>query len=583
MDFFDLLTFIGGLALFLFGMNVMGTALEKQAGGRFKTILERITSNPISGVLLGTGITAIIQSSSATTVMVVGLVNSGIMTLGNSVGVIMGANIGTAVTAWLLSLTGISGTGSILLQMCKPSSFSPILALVGIALLMFSKSDRKQDMGKILLGFATLMFGMETMSDAVSGFRDMPSFRSILTMFQNPILGILAGTVVTAIIQSSSASVGILQAISATGGITFAAAIPIIMGQNIGTCVTALISCAGTSANAKRAALIHLFFNVIGVAVCLTGFYLLNAFIGFGFMDESINAVGIAVVHTVFKIINTAIFLPFTKKLVKLATICVKDKDVDQKFLQLDERFFATPSFAVSRCQELTNEMAEISRNTLFRAMRLLDNYDASEIREINAAEEEVDTYEDKLGTYMVKLSAKSMSVADSREVSKLLHCISDFERISDHAVNIMQTAQELYQKDIRFSDEASAELNTMGKAVGEIVEIAFNAFTSGSVDLAYQVEPLEQVIDQLKSQMKARHIARLQRGACTTLLGFVFNDLITNYERVADHCSNIAICLIEVSKNSMDAHDYLNKLMGSYNSEFNDLYVHYVEKYQLD
>lgn len=582
VDIFDILTFLGGLALFLYGMNVMGGALEKQAGGRFKRVLERITSNPLSGVLLGTGITAIIQSSSATTVMVVGLVNSGILTLGNSVGVIMGANIGTAVTAWLLSLTEIDGTGSFLLQMCKPSSFSPVLAVIGICLVMGAKSDRKRDIGKILLGFAVLMFGMETMSTSVAPLQDVPQFREVLTMFSNPILGVLAGTVVTGIIQSSSASVGILQAMSATGSITFAVAIPIVMGQNIGTCVTALISSAGTNANARRAALVHLFFNILGVIVCLSGFYILNAIFDFSFMEQNIDAVGIAIVHTVFKIINTCIFLPFNKQLVRLATLCVKEKGAEQKFQLLDDRFLSTPSFAVARCHELTVEMAELSQDTLFRAMSLLHDFNESEAKAVTEAEDEVDIYEDKLGTYMVKLSAKSMSMADSRELSKLLHCIGDFERISDHAVNIMQTGEELYQKDLHFSDEAISDLKVMYRAIQEIVDMAVRAFDKNDVQLARNVEPLEQVIDQLKAQLKARHIARLQRGECTTLLGFVFSDLITNYERVADHCSNIAVCMIEVSNNSFDTHEYLNTLKSSDDHEFTHLYTKFAEKYQL-
>lgn len=581
MNFFGILTFIGGLAFFLYGMDIMGKALEKQAGGRFKRTLEKVTSNPVTGVLLGTGITAIIQSSSAATVMVVGFVNSGIMSLENSVGVIMGANIGTAATAWLISLTGIESTNFIL-QMFKPSSFTPVLAAIGVCFIMFSKSDKKKDYAQIMLGFAVLMFGMETMSEAVKPLSQVPAFRQILTMFSNPILGVLAGTVVTGIIQSSSASVGILQAMSMTGSITYATAVPIIMGQNIGTCVTALISSVGTTPNARRAALIHLYFNIIGVVVFLSLFYIIDAFAGWPFVNDSVNAVTIAVVHTVFKVFNTLVFLPFSKKLVHLAKISVRDDEKERKFQQLDERFLDTPSIAVAQCRELTSSMADLSRRALNRSLALLDKYSESESRRVLDDEDEVDLYEDKLGSYLVKLSSKSMSMDDSHEVSKLLHCIGDFERISDHSVNIMRTAEELYQKDMRFSAVAQEDTRIMSKAVSEIVDMAVTAFANNDVELAHKVEPLEETIDLLKAQLKARHIARLQRGECTTLLGFVFSDLITNFERVADHCSNIAVCIIQVNQDSFDTHEYLNTLKNSDDENFNSLYNDYVEKYQL-
>ena len=581
MDFFDILTFVGGLALFLYGMNVMGESLEKLAGGRFKQVLERITSNPLSGVALGTFITAIIQSSSATTVMVVGFVNSGIMTLENSVGVIMGANIGTAATAWLLSLAGIESTNFVI-QMFKPSSFSPVLAAIGVCFVMFSKSEKKKDSGQIMLGFAVLMFGMETMSATMKPLSEDPNFRSALVWFTNPILGVITGTVITGIIQSSSASVGILQAMSMTGSITFATALPIIMGQNIGTCVTALISSAGSSANARRAALVHLYFNIIGVFIFLTLFYSVNAIVGLPFYNSTVRAVDIAIIHTVFKVFNTTILLPFRAQLLKLAMISVKDEPGEKKFLRLDDRFLVTPGFAVVQCRELTADMAELSRSTLFAAMDLTAHYNEQDARKIVEAEDEADRYEDKLGAYLVKLSSKSMALSDSHEVSKLLHCIGDFERIADHAVNIMRTAEELDQKNINFSGEALKDLEIMYCAVFEIVNMAIDAFRENDVALAAKVEPLEQVIDLLKAQLKARHVARLQRGECTTILGFVFSDLITNFERVADHCSNIAVAILQVDQDSFESHEYLNTMKSSDNKAFMGLYSEYREKYKL-
>lgn len=581
MDFFSVLTFVGGLSLFLFGMNIMGKSLEKQAGGRFKAILEKVTSNPISGIVLGTGITAIIQSSSATTVMVVGFVNAGIMTLENSVGVIMGANIGTTATAWLISLTSIEST-NFFLQLCKPTSFSPVLALVGICLTMLSKSERKKDVGNILLGFAILMYGMDTMSTAVKPLADVPAFTSILTMFSNPLFGVLAGLAVTAVIQSSSASVGILQAMAMTGSITVATALPIIMGQNIGTCVTAIISSTGTSPNARRAALIHLYYNILGVVVFLAIFYSVDAIWGWPFMDTPVNAVSIAVIHTVFNVFNTGVFLPFRKQLVKLAVLSVKSDEKEEKFKAIDDRFLASPGLAVAQCHELTVNMAELSCGSLLRSIKLVSEYNEAEARQLISDEAEVDMYEDKLGTYLVKLSSKSMSLADSHSVSKLLHSIGDFERISDHAINISRTGEEMFTKNIRFSDAANKDLNVMTAAVLEIVEISLQAFINNDMELAQRVEPLEQVVDLLKSQLKARHIARLQRGECTTMLGFVFSDLITNFERVADHCSNIAVCILQVNQDTFDTHEYLNTLKNSDDSNFNAMYDEYSEKYQL-
>lgn len=582
MDVFSVLSLIGGLALFLFGMDVLGKALEKQAGGRFKGVLESMTSSPFKGVLLGAGVTAIIQSSSATTVMVVGFVNSGIMTLQNSIGVIMGANVGTTITAWILSLTGIESS-NIIVQMFKPANFSPIIAVIGMGMLMFCKSEKKRDVATIMLGFAVLMFGMETMSSAVKPLANVESFRNILLLFSNPVLGVLVGALITGVIQSSSASVGILQAMSMTGSITFGTAIPIIMGQNIGTCVTALISCVGTNANAKRAAFVHLYFNIIGTIVLLSLFYILNAFIGFAFLDIAVTPVSIAVIHSMFNLLNTTMLLPFTKQLAKLATLTVKDDSNEERFKLLDERFLTTPAFAAARAKELTNNMAEMCQSSLLMSVGLVkDGYNETDGQAILDAEDESDMYEDKLGTYMVKLSSRSMAVADSREVSKLLHCIGDFERISDHSVAIMRAAKEMHTKRLHFSAAAQEEIETMGDAVSEIVGMAVMAFVDDDVELASRVEPLEQVVDHLKAQLKARHVARLQRGDCTIELGFIFSDIITGYERVADHCSNIAAAIIQIDRDSFDTHEYLNTLKSSDDEHFTSLYDSFKEKYAL-
>lgn len=583
MDIFSILTFIGGLALFLYGMDVMGKGLEKHSGGRFKSVLERLTSNPIKGVLLGAGVTALIQSSSATTVMVVGFVNSGVMQLSQAISIIMGANVGTTITAWLISLTGIQGD-NLLLQMMKPSSFSPVLAAIGIVLSMFSKSTKKQDIGGIMLGFAVLMFGMETMSNAVQPLANVPEFTSILTLFSNPIIGILTGALVTGIIQSSSAAVGILQALSATGSITYASAVPIIMGQNIGTCVTAMISSIGTNKNAKRAAVAHLYFNIIGTTVFLVVYYSLNAILKFPFINDSINAMGIAAVHTIFNLFATIIFLPFTKQLEKLACITVKSSEtsIEEEFRLLDDRLLASPSVAVSQCYATTCQMAEIARDTLFNAMSLTKVYSSTRAEEVKTGEDLVDLYEDRIGTYLVKLSNKDLSVNDSRQTFKMLHCIGDFERVSDHAVNIMKVSKEINDKEISFSKEAADDLNVMHSAVKEIINIAFDAFLKDDVGLAKRVEPLEQVVNKLKSKLKARHIERLRKGGCTTEIGFIFSDLITNYERIADHCSNIALCLIQVQQDNFDTHEYIKELKSSDDEVFAAEYKEFYEKYSL-
>lgn len=582
MDFISILKFLAGIAMFLYGMQVMGDSLERQASGKFRSVLERITSNPFKGVLLGTLVTGIIQSSSATTVMVVGFVNSGIMTLENSVGVIMGANIGTAVTAWLLSLTGIQGD-SLLLQLCKPANFTPILAVISIVILMGSKNERKRDVATMLMGFVVLIFGMDVMSNMVAPLSESEAFADVLTMFQNPILGVLAGTIITAIIQSSSASVGILQAMSATGNISIASAIPIIMGQNIGTCITALISCVGTNANARRAAFVHLYFNIFGVVIFLTLFYLLNAVIGFSFMLMPANPVSIAAIHTIFKIVNTTFFLPFNQFLVKLAKKTVKDDPGQEKFAMLDERFLHNPPIALDCCHQLANHMAELCRESIRVAIDLAHGYNDKLSQSIMESEDSIDQYEDKLGNYMVKLSAQNLSTAESADVSHLLRCIGDLERISDHAVNIVDTSREMEQKDIAFSGEAQEELDTMYRAVHELINIAVDSFINKDTDLAKRVEPLEEVVDVLNKELKARHIARLQRGECTTMLGFVFSDLTMDFERIADHCSNIALSILQSQNAEQGVHQYVIDLKNSDDPQFRSYFNEYAQKYSID
>jgi len=586
MDILQILTMIGGLALFLYGMNVLGDGLKKMAGGRLEKILEKLTTNRVMGLLLGFGVTAVIQSSSATTVMIVGFVNSGLMKLAQATGVIMGANIGTTVTAWILAMSDISGDLWVL-KLLKPEYFTPILAAIGIVMVMMSKKQSRRDIGTILLGFSVLMFGMNTMSDAVSVLKDNPDFQNILTMFTNPILGLLAGAVLTAIVQSSSASVGILQALSVTGAISYANAIPVILGQNIGTCVTALLSSVGTNKNARRAALIHLYFNVIGAVALLVIYMLLGAIVPaetwLPLVDTRMNMFDIAVAHTAMKVLITVLLYPFARGLERLAMLTLPDKpDKKEKVQLLDERFLETPEFAVEQSKRVATEMMELSRQNLIEAISLLDNYDAKLAEKIVKDEKMVDHYEDIVGTYLVKLSARSLNDRDNRGVSMLLHAISDIERISDHAMNIMQTAQEISEKKIEFSADAKRELDIMSRAVLEISDIAYNAFSGENMELAASVEPLEQVVDLLKAQLKARHIDRLQKGECTMVTGFVFSDLITNYERIADQCSNIAVCMIQVSKDNFDTHKYLNTLKDSKDESFIRMYEEYKIKYQL-
>ncbi|MCF0124088.1 MAG: Na/Pi cotransporter family protein [Ruminiclostridium sp.] len=580
MDLFDVLTMIGGLSLFLFGMNTMGSYLEKAAGKSLKMLLSKLTTRKILGFLTGLGVTAIIQSSSATTVMVVGFVNSGLLSLKQAINVIMGANVGTTVTAWILSLTGLEGT-DLFVRLLKPSSFTPVLALIGIILIMAGKSERKKDIGTILLGFAVLMFGMETMSGAVAGLKEVPEFQNILVMFSNPILGVAAGAVLTGIIQSSSASVGILQALSATGQVTFGAAIPIIMGQNIGTTVTALLSSVGTNKNARRTAVVHLMFNVIGTVVWLVAFCAVNRVVQFGFVSQAIDPLGIAIVHTAFNVLCTALLFPFAGLLEKLVCKLIPDAETPDTIQILDERLIATPSVAIARCVEVAGSMAQISMDAMRTACGTLKAFDPKTAQAIREIEEEVDQYEDMLGTYLVKLSAMDLSAGDSRQTAKVLHLISDFERISDHAVNVLESAEEMANKGLSFSAAAKKELDVLLAAVMEIMELALAAFLENDVTRATAVEPLEEVVDTLKEQLRSRHILRLQRGECTIELGFVWSDLLTDLERVADHCSNIAGCVIEMSHDSMDIHGRLDSVRAG-SPGFLKAYDAYAQKYAI-
>ena len=594
MGIFDVLTLVCGLALFLYGMDVMGNGLKKSAGRKLKTILGNLTSNKFKGFLLGLGVTAIIQSSSATTVMVVGFVNSGTMLLSQAVGVIMGANVGTAVTSWLTALNGIEGgaEAAAWLNWLKPDAWMPILALIGICCIMFAKKNRVKDIGTILLGFSVLMVGMDLMSGAVSGLKGDPQFARLLTLFTNPILGVLAGTLLTAIVQSSSASVGILQALSSTGAISYGAAIPIIMGQNIGTCVTAMLSSMGANKNGKRAAFIHLYYNVIGVVIFLvlyyTGGWILDAtgvYDLLGTADSvAIDMWGIALVHTLFKIFSVIVLCPFSKLLEKLACATVRgnDKKGDEFTNMLDERLLDTPSVAIDRCRAVTVQMAAISVSALKKSLALYDNYDSKLADEVRAEEDKSDIYEDALGAYLIKLSEKDMDEADSHEVTKLLHMIGDFERISDHAVNLVESAEEMKDKDLKFSDSATVELAKMRGAVDEIVTIAEEAFRTGDIKIAARVEPLEQVVDYLKDEIKKNHIIRLQKSECTIEHGFVLSDMLNNLERVSDHCSNVAGCLIEMSQHEIvGLHEYLHTVKAG-GEEFHRLYGEYMAKYRI-
>lgn len=580
MTIFNALNLIGGLCLFLFGMNLMGQALERRAGSGLRSLLEKMTKNRLMGLLAGLGVTAVIQSSSATTVMVVGFVNSGLMTLRQSIGVIMGANIGTTVTAWILSLSGIEGS-SLLVQMFKPSTFTPILALVGIILYMFCKADKKKDTGMILLGFATLMFGMEAMSSAVSSLRNVPQFREIFLMFSNPILGVLVGAVLTGIIQSSSASVGILQALASTGQVTYGAAIPIIMGQNIGTCVTALLSSIGTNKNARRAALVHLNFNVIGATVGIVLFYVVRAVAAPVLLGQAASEWGIAVAHSIFNILCTAVLLPMGGLLEKLVLRLVPEGKQPQREAELDERLLATPALALERCRTLIADMASYSMESLRESLNAITAYNQKSAEHIREDEAKTDHYEDIIGSYLVKLSARKIGESDSALAAEYLRIIGDFERIADHSVNILESAEEMQQKGIAFSAAALQEYATMAGAVREVTALAYDSFVSGDVQAARQVEPLEQVIDDLKEEMRTRHIRRMQQGSCGIEAGFIWSDLLTNLERVSDHCSNIACCMIEGADHNLHRHEVLQSIRGS-GEIFDREYSSYRQKYAL-
>ena len=579
MTIFNVFSLLGGLALFLFGMDIMGKALEKQAGGQLQKILSKLTDNPLKGFFLGLGVTAVIQSSSATTVMVVGFVNSGIMELHQAIGIIMGSNVGTTVTSWILSLSGLQGD-SLLINLLKPTSFSPLLAFIGILLYM-CKSEKKKGVGTILIGFAVLMTGMTTMSNAVRPLQNEAWFTSLFTRFSNPLLGVLVGALVTGIIQSSSASVGILQALSSTGVITYGSAIPIIMGQNIGTCVTALISSVGANKNARRAAMVHLYFNIIGVTLFLAMYYGLNLVLHFTFVNDTVTAWGIAVIHSVFNIAATAVLLPFANVLEKLAILTIPDDAKKESFALLDERLLKTPAVAVERARAATADMAELARVGVVQAMSLTHQWDDTLAQKVRDEEAKVDQYEDALGTYLVKLSSRELSHADSQSVNTLLHTISDFERISDHSVNLLSSAEEIHAKNIAFSQDAHEELQVLEGAVQDVLSRTTDAFRKADLHLASKVEPMETVVDELVRAIKARHVARLQAGSCSIEYGFVLEDLLTNYERVCDHCSNVAVAQIEVAQDSFDTHAYLNDLRYGNDTKESEQFRRRLDRYR--
>ncbi len=580
MDLFQFLNLLGGLSLFLFGMNVMGQALERRAGSRLRSLLARMTTNKAAGLLTGLAVTAVIQSSSATTVMVVGFVNSSLMTLRQAINMIMGANIGTTVTAWILSLAGISSS-NIFIRLLKPTSFTPVLAFVGIIYYMFCKNDKKKDTGLILLGFATLMFGMETMSGAVAGLREVPEFQNLFLLFRNPVLGVLAGTVLTAIIQSSSASVGILQALAVTGQVSYGAAIPIIMGQNIGTCVTAMLSAVGANKNAKRAAMVHLSFNVIGTAVWLTVFCLVKWLLAPAFLDQSASLLGIAVAHSVFNVLCTLLMLPLSSMLEQLVCKIVPDDKKPEVVSELDERLLTTPPVALARCRKVASDMANCAVTAMKQGITALTAYTPELAAQVRRAEEQTDHYEDILGTYLVKLSTRRISASDSNEAAKLLKIIGDFERISDHAVNLVQSSEEMNSKEMRFSPEASRELGVLTGAVNEILDLSLDAFLHNELSPAGMVEPLEQVIDELKEQLRTAHILRLQQEKCSIEAGFIWSDLLTDLERVSDHCSNIAGCVMDMHEGNLNLHESL-RAMKEDREKFSDRYLVYRKKYQV-
>lgn len=583
MDFFSILTLAGGLAMFLYGMDVMGDNLKKLAGGKLESILAKLTSNRFKGFLLGFFVTAVIQSSSATTVMLVGFVNSGIMKLGQTISIIMGANIGTTVTAWLLSLSGISGD-TFWLKIFKPTSFTPVLMAIGVIMTMVCKSDKKKDIGAILVGFAVLMFGMDTMSGAMSGLKDSPAFGRMLIMFSNPVMGILVGTLLTAIIQSSSASVGILQALSLTVAIPYSTAIPIILGQNIGTTITPILSAITGNTESKRVAIACLYIKVIGVVVVCAVFYILNGILDFAFMNANVTILSIATIHTLFNVLSTIILMPFCKLVEKLTVMTFRDTKPRENtvFDTLDDRFLAMPSFAVEKCRELICDMIDIAHKSVSDATALVSAFDRETVDRIAESEGLVDMYEDKLSTYLVKLAGGNLTHSDSKQVTELLHCVGDIERISDHAVNITEALEELHDKELSFSASAIKDITVISAAVNEILDLSSKALATNDLDIARNVEPLEQVIDKLKLKIKANHIQRLQSGDCSMEMGFILSDLLTNFERVADHCSNIAVCMIELAHGSFDTHEYLNNVKTSGDDAFVSMYNEYKQKYVI-
>ncbi len=582
MSFMNVATLLGGLAFFLFGMNTMGNALEKSAGNQLKTILGKLTSNKFKGFILGLLVTAIIQSSSATTVMVVGFVNSGVMQLAQAVGVIMGANLGTSVTSWILSLTGIE-SDNFWVSLCKPETFTPVLALIGVILNMFSKKAKHKDIGVILLGFSVLMFGMETMSDAVKPLTELEGFKNALVMFSNPVLGMIMGTVVTAVVQSSSASVGILQALTLTGSINYMTAVPIIMGQNIGTCVSALLASFGASKNAKRVAMVHILFNSIGSVICLTGWLIADAIFNFAFTDTSVEPFTIAILHSIFNVTTTIMLFPFSKLLEKLVKLIIRDaKDTEESVVLLDERLMTVPSFAVAKAEDVTSEMATLAKRSVKIASSLLERYDEKTALLVEEMESTIDRYEDELGTYLVKLSKKEIGENDTKKISKLLHTISDFERIGDHADNILATAKEMHEKKVSFSDEAKEEIDNLTDAIAEILSITVKAFKNDDIELAEIVEPLEEVIDEIIDHVKSRHVERLTKGNCTIELGFILTDVITNFERISDHCSNIAVAVIEAQREMFDAHEYLSNVKKDPSGKYYEYFEKYKKQYSI-
>ena len=580
MDLFNILNLIGGLSLFLFGMTLMGQALERRAGNRLKALLGRMTTNRVAGLLTGLGVTAIIQSSSATTVMVVGFVNSGLMTLKQSINVIMGANIGTTVTAWILSLAGIESS-SFFIRLLKPSSFTPVLALAGIIFYMASKNSKRKDTGLILLGFATLMYGMETMSDAVSVLRNVPSFQQMFLAFTNPVLGVIAGAVLTAIIQSSSASVGILQALASTGAVSYGAAIPIIMGQNIGTCITAMLSSIGTTRNAKRAALVHFAFNLIGAAVWLTVFCLVKTILAPIFLTQAADLMGIAVVHSMFNILCTLLMLPFSQVLEQMVCRILPDAKVPEKEKELDERLLGSPALALNQCRQVLSNMAELSIRAFRDSAACVLNYDRVIADRIREAENNTDHLEDLISTYLLKLTSRHLGDEESVKATEYLKLIGDYERIADHAVNILESAEEIVNKNVEFSDDAVDEYRTICAAVTEILNLSFSAFSEEDIEAARKTEPLEEVIDMLKEDLRTRHFLRLQRGACSVAAGFVWSDLLTNLERVSDHCSNISGCVLDSVGSTMNIHEN-QRVLKNTNEEYKQEYIFFQHKYRL-